>query len=215
MTRSDAQLTLPRPLIFLASFWLMAAWAITIGLRPPVHPGSASYEPRVLMLLVSLVSGIGIAWPLYRFRWPGSGPIVPRTVLDLAVLAAMTQVVLWPTRLVTRWDTLRTALIDASLLAWLVIGGAVIAFGWIRSRTLAAAAAIVIHLFGPALVALRLVPEAAHDAVLNTSPWFMVHAMASAGPAMVTSRELLELSAVLAAGFLAWAVLIRLSRAPA
>ena len=52
---------------------------------------------------------------------------VRQVLLDLVVLLALVQVVIWPLRLVTPWSPGRTAALDATLTVWAVLAGALVA----------------------------------------------------------------------------------------
>lgn len=99
---------LPRGLIFLSSLWLVGSWLVAIGIQPPVQPSSASYTPGVRLLLDCIAAGVTVAWPLLRFSQPACAWPIRRAVLDLIVLAALIQIVVWPMRLVTPWSVART-----------------------------------------------------------------------------------------------------------
>ncbi|MHC5025110.1 MAG: hypothetical protein ACYTGG_14600, partial [Planctomycetota bacterium] len=114
------QVELPRGLIFLSSLWLIGSWGLSIGLRRPVEPSSASYTPGVRMMLLCVAIGIMIAWPLLRLSQRSTPRPLAQTLLDLTVLAALIQVVIWPLRLVTPWSPQRTAAVDATLLGWML-----------------------------------------------------------------------------------------------
>lgn len=144
--------TPPRGLIFLASAWLMVSWGMTIGVRPPVQMHAASYTPAVRLLLLSIMLGCGVAWPLVRLSgslraWP-----IRQTILDLLVLLCLAQVVIWPLRLVTTWPPERSAAIDACLIGWstaiagLVAAGSIPArraVGWLRTAAMIAVVLVV------------------------------------------------------------------------
>ncbi len=126
--------TPPRGLIFLASAWLIAGWVMSMGLRPPIQLHAASYTPSVRTLLLSLMVGIGIAWPLVRLSgalraWP-----IRQTLLDLLVLLCLAQVVVWPLRLVTPWPPSRSAAIDLLLIGWGLAIAAIVAIGSVPAR---------------------------------------------------------------------------------
>ncbi len=119
----------PRGLIFLASAWLVVAWVLSIGWRPPVQAHAASYMPGVRLLLLAVVSGICVAWPLVRLSGPPRAWPIRQALLDLAVLLCLAQVVVWPLRLVTTWTSERSALIDTCLGGWAVATTALVALG--------------------------------------------------------------------------------------
>jgi len=77
---------LPRALIFLASIWLIGSWMLTMGFRTPVHPSSASFTPGVRMMILSVVIGLMIGWPLLRLSQEATRLPIRQTLLDLVVL---------------------------------------------------------------------------------------------------------------------------------
>jgi hypothetical protein len=145
---------MPRGLIFLASLWLIASWLLAIGVRTPVQPSSASYTPGVRVMLLCMTIGLMIGWPLLRLSQQATAFPVRQTLLDLIVLVTLSQVVIWPLRLVTPWAASRTAAIDATITGWLLIAGAVVAaaIGTSRRgpRNVAMLACLAICLLGPA-----------------------------------------------------------------
>lgn len=106
-------------------------------------------------MLVCVTLGLMVAWPLMRLtRPPGVMPL-RRTGLDLLVLAALLQVVVWPLRLVTPWSALRTAALDATIVGWAGLAGAAVAAAASSARAgprcLAAAICVGMCLAGPAV----------------------------------------------------------------
>lgn len=153
-------LILPRGLILVASVWLVASWSVAIGFRPPVEASSASYTPGVRLMLISAAIGLVIGWPMLRLSLDTAPYPIKQTVLDLVVLLALVQVVVWPLRLVTPWSPARTAALDATLVAWTVLAGAMVAsaVGTRRAgpRNIAIIACMCMCLAGPSLAILTL-----------------------------------------------------------
>ncbi len=181
-------LVLPRGLILLASLWLVVSWTVAIGFRTPVEATSASYTPGVRLMLISAAIGLIIAWPLLRLSQTATPFPVRQTILDLIVLVALLQVVIWPLRLVTPWTTARTAALDATLLAWAALAGAFVAsaVGSPRAgpRNLAIAACVGVCLIGPllALASLIVAPSSGlTPRLLNRGPLLEVHALGQGG----------------------------------
>jgi hypothetical protein len=194
MPRPAPPLTLPRGLIFMASLWLIGSWLITIGVRTPIQPVSASYTPAVRMMLLCLVIGLTIGWPLLRLSQGPSPHPVGQTVLDLVVLLALTQVVVWPLRLVTPWPVDRTAAIDATMTSWLLMIGAVVggALATPRAgvRSLAMAVCLAMGLLGPALAWLGPLGGLDTSALAGLSPLTGVYGLASGGGAPITGLSI-------------------------
>jgi hypothetical protein len=148
-------LVLPRGLILLASGWLVASWLLAIGLRAPIEASSASYTPGVRLMLICLAVGLVIGWPLLRMSQPPMPYPVRQILLDLVVLLALVQVVIWPLRLVTPWSPARTAALDGTLTAWTLLAGALVvsAAGSPRAgpRNLAMLGCVGMCIIGPVL----------------------------------------------------------------
>jgi hypothetical protein len=107
---------------------------MSMGLRPPIQLHAASYTPSVRTLLLALMVGIGVGWPLVRLSgalraWP-----IRQTLLDLLVLLCLAQVVVWPLRLVTPWPPARSAAIDLLLIGWALAIAAIVAIGSVPAK---------------------------------------------------------------------------------
>ncbi len=169
---------LPRGFVVLASLWIFGSWVLCIGLQPPANPSLASYSPGVRLMVACLAVGVSAGWPLLRLSGPRERWPVRRVVIDYLTLAAIVHVVLWPLRLTTSWPPSRLAVMDATIFAWAVITGAIIAVAIHtndrRSRTLAMIMCVLITALGlPLLVgaaSLGLAPPPAwlQGPVMNT-----------------------------------------------
>jgi hypothetical protein len=193
MLNASTRLVVPRGLIFLASIWLIASWIIAIGLRAPVQPSSATYTPQVRLMLQCVVIGLMIGWPLLRLSQSKPALPVRQTLLDLIVLMALVQVVLWPLRLVTNWTPLRAAAIDATVCGWLLLAGAFVAAG-LGSRTrgphsLAMLACIALVLLGPAAAWLGVVGGVDAMELIDLSPLMAVRTLGEGGSAQLTPMQ--------------------------
>jgi len=211
MTAPSRQVTLPRGLIFLASIWLIASWILAIGIRHPVHPSSASYEPGVRLMLLCLTTGLMVGWPLLRLSQTVSLHPLRETLLDLAVLLSMVQIVLWPLRLVTTWSVSRTAAIDATLAGWMFLFGATIAsaIGIPRRgpRHLAMLACVAMCLLGPALAVAGMFSGVDAMALIELSPLMAVRSVGDGGAAPVTLDQWRWIALLLVAGAAVWIAL--------
>lgn len=178
-------LVLPRGLIFVASVWLIASWVIAIGIRAPVQPSSASYTPAVVLMLQCVTAGLMIGWPLLRLSQ--TRPVWPmrQTLLDLAVLLGLVQVVIWPLRLVTTWTPLRTAAIDATLAGWTALAGAMIAAAITTDRrgprVLAMIACLAMCLLGPMLAWIGVMTGVDALQMVDLSPFMAVNTLGGGG----------------------------------
>ena len=211
MRESSAQLTLPRGLIFFAAVWLIASWVMTIGLRAPVQPSSASYTPKVRLMMLCVAIGAMIGWPLLRLSQRKPAMPVRQTLLDLLVIVALIQVVIWPLRLVTTWSAMRTAAIEAALLGWLLLAGAVVAAAIIADkrgpRNLAMIASVAMCLLGPFLAWIGVMSGLHAMQLVSLSPLMAVRTLGEGtGPNPTASQwSLIALLGI--ADVLAWCAL--------
>lgn len=119
-------MSMPRGLVLLASLWIFASWALSVGLRPPANPSLASYAPGIRVMVACLAVGLCAGWPLLRLSGPRARWPMASVALDLVAVATLVQVVLWPMRLATAWTPSRLALIDALVFGWTAVAGAVL-----------------------------------------------------------------------------------------
>ncbi len=198
----------------MACVWLIGSWLLSIGVKPPIEPSSASYTPGVRLMLVCIGIGLMIGWPMLRLSQSVAARPIVQTVLDLTVLVSLIQVVIWPLRLVTPWTVARTAALDATLVGWTVLSGAVIAsaLGSHRRgvRNLAITACLAICLLGPVLAVIgAITPPVAGWAgpLMNIGPLVGVYRLAQGGPAPVTGTQWVMIVMPAAAAGLAWTAL--------
>jgi hypothetical protein len=189
-------LVLPRGLILLAAVWVVTSWILSIGLRAPVVVSSESYTPGVRLMLISLAVGLMIGWPMLRMSQSPMPFPVRQVLLDLIVLLALVQVMIWPLRLVTPWSPARTAALDATLTAWALLAGACVASaaGSPRAgpRNLAMLGCVGICVIGPVL-ALACVGdptlESLGQRLARIGPLLEVHALSKGGGSPPTGEQ--------------------------
>ncbi|HMN96047.1 MAG TPA: hypothetical protein PKC43_06965 [Phycisphaerales bacterium] len=205
--------TLPRGLIFLASFWLVGAWQLSMGGISPIQPSSTVYAPGVRMMLQALALGALVGWPLLRLSQPPCSWSLRRAAIDLAALSALAQLVLWPLRLVTPWSVERLLAVDLLLAASATTVGAVVATASRpgSNRTAGMACVLALLLAGP--LAATALPAGAgpgaeegalRSALLASSPFVALHAFAEPGAGPLSSAERTALAAPIAAAIGAW-----------
>ncbi len=214
----EPPLVLPRGLIFLASIWLVVSWAVAIGFRTPVDASSASYTPGVRLMLITAAIGLIIGWPLLRVSQSRAEYPMTQTLLDLIVLLALVQVVIWPLRLVTPWSPARTAALDATLVVWTILAGALVASATGSDRTgprnIAIIACVTMCLVGPvlAMIGIRgnamtgLTPQ-----LLQAGPLLEVYTLSHGGRTAPGGAQWMWISMVALAGAAAWAGLITIT----
>ena len=195
----------------LASVWMVISWIVAIGFHAPVEASAASYTPGVRLMLMCSAIGLIIGWPLLRLsRQPTRLPM-RHTILDLLVLLALVQVVVWPLRLVTPWSPARTAALDATLAAWTVLAGALVAatIGSARAgpRNLAMLGCVAMCVGGPILAWMTLAFPALGEpagALLRFGPLLEVHHLTQGGGAPPTIEQWRWIVLVALAGIAAW-----------
>jgi hypothetical protein len=209
--RSSPPILLPRSLIFLAAIWLIGSWLLAIGLMPPVHPSSSSFEHGLRMMLLCLGTGLMIAWPLLRLSQTPTLAPLRQTILDLLVIGSMLQVIIWPLRLVTTWSVARTAAVDATLVGWLLLAGAVVAaaIGSARAgpRNLAMLACLCMCLLGPALASLGVIGSRLSLTLVKLSPIMAIRTLGDGRGAPVTSEQWQWISLLFVAAACTWVAL--------
>jgi hypothetical protein len=205
-------IVLPRALIFLASIWLIGSWLLAIGLMPPVHPSSSSYEHGMRMMMLCVTTGLMIGWPLLRLSQVSTPAPIRQTVLDLLVMISMVQVILWPLRLVTTWSISRTGAIDATLVGWLLLAGATVAatIGSDRAgpRNLAMFACLAMCLLGPALAYVGVLSGWLSYSLINLSPLMAVRVLGDGGGAPVAAEQWRWITLLYVAAAAAWTSLL-------
>ncbi len=208
ISRPPQTLLLPRGLILLASLWLIVSWKIAIGVQAPVEVSSASYTPGVRLMLMCVVIGLLIAWPLLRLSQPATAFPIRQTLLDLVVLLALVQVVIWPLRLITPWSAVRTAAIAASLIGWTTLAGAVVAsaVGSPRAgpRNLAILACLTMCLAGPTIAWLRLVIGLGPGRLVSFGPPLEIYDLTGGGGAPPAGERWLWLVVLGLASLASW-----------
>ena len=201
--KTEQPIELPRGLVFGASIWLAASWLISIGVRPPLQPTSATYTPAVRMMVVSMMIGTLVAWPLARLsNDPPRRPLLA-PFLDLVSIAALGQIVVWPLRLVTTWPVERTSLVSFELLASAVLAGGLLALVGVerRGRSLAMAGLLALVVLPP-IAAIALDTES----LGAWSPLARMWIVAGGGPSPIETPAWIHPSIVAGAGGLLWVV---------
>jgi len=158
-------------------------------------------------MCLSLVVGICLAWPLVRLSGPGRAWPIRQALLDLAVLLALAQVVVWPLRLVTPWVPVRSAAIDLCLTGWAVAATALVVIGTIPvergagTRRIAAMLGILVFVaavpaaslfFGGTLPFSPQDPSALSNSWWNIASWSplsAVHALSAPNPKPPSEAE--------------------------
>jgi len=212
MKHTRPPITLPRSLIFLASLWLLGSWLLSFGLRSPVHPSSASYEPGVQQLLLCVTIGAMVGWPLLRMSQSRTAYPIRQTLLDLFVILALVQVVVWLLRLVTTWSPWRTLAIDATLVGWIVLAAAIIASTSSTDRTgprtVGMLACVAMCLLGPALAAIGLMQSHYSMTLIELSPLLAVRSLGAGGGALVRADQWQLIQLLWVAAVLGWIALL-------
>jgi hypothetical protein len=212
MAPAQRPIILPRVLIFLTSIWLIGSWIIAIGFKTPVQPSPSSYEPGVRRMMLCVTIGLMIAWPLLRLSQEATRFPIWQTILDLLVLVSMVQLVVWPLRLVTTWSIERTAAIDAVILGWLLLAGAVVAASTgARSagpRILGMLACTGMCLLGPIAAVVGVMSGAQSLSLVEMSPLMAVQSLGLGGGGPVRDQQWMLIILLHAAALIVWTTLI-------
>ena len=163
-------------------------------------------------MLLCIVVGLMICWPLLRLsRQTQHHPII-HTLLDLSVLISLVQIILWPLRLITPWSSLRTASIDATICGWLLITGAIVASvaGSERRgpRNLAMFACVCLCLLGPALASIGIKYGFNDIELIGLSPLMAVHTLTDGGGSQPTALQWQWIGLLGIAALAVWSMLI-------
>lgn len=195
---------LPRGLVFGASLWIAVSWLIAIGVRPPLQPTSTSYTPAARMMLVSMTLGVLVAWPLARLSSRSPARPIATAALDTVSLVALSQIVIWPLRLVTSWTVPRLGLLASDLLAvTILVGGLLAIVGWGQRGRSLAMIGLIAWIIAPPLIGLGLTDP---SVVAETSPIVRAWTTAGGGPAAVPPSSWVQTGIVGLVGLCTWAV---------
>lgn len=202
---------LPRGLIFISAFWLIGTWFISMGWRTPVQISSASYTPSFRLMLLCLVIGLMIGWPMLRLSQRKQPLPLLQTLLDLSVLISLVQVIIWPLRMITPWTVLRTAAIDATICGWILLAGAIVAsaIGTSRAgpRNLAMLACVSLCLLGPGLATIGIDMGFNDIQLIDLSPLMAVRSLTEGGSSQPTSEQWQWIALLGFAGLAVWVIL--------
>jgi hypothetical protein len=211
MPEEPHPIILPRGLIFISAFWLLGSWVIAMGWRTPVQISSASYTPNFRLMLLCIVIGLMIGWPMLRLSQRSQGLPMLHTLLDLSVLISLVQVILWPLRLITPWTASRAAAIDATICGWILLAGAVVAsaIGTAKAgpRNLAMLVCVGLCLLGPALATIGFQTGFNDIELIELSPLIAVRTLTEGGSSQPTPQQWQWIVLLGVAGGLAWSVL--------
>lgn len=136
--------------------WLLGTWCVTLLRVSPV--------PGVRLMILSSLVGVMLVWPAFRLsqgrEGPGGRGIASTAVvmIDWWCLMLIFQAVIWPLRVVAAWSYAQAFWLDAAVLAWSLLVGAIVAagrlFGSGLARSLAMAACVLLLVGEPLLMAL-------------------------------------------------------------
>lgn len=202
---------MPGGLVVLAAFWMIAAWLVALGPGTPVHPSAATYEPGVRLMLVCIGLGVFIAWPLLRLSQHGPTFPARQTLLDVAVLVGMVQLVVWLPRVLTVWSISRTAALALFLIGWILVTSAVVAAAISTNhrsvRNLAMLVCIAICLGGPVVAWLAAMEPMGTAAIVHAGPLRGVQLLSEGGSTRASHEQWTAVLVVLGAGVAAWLAL--------
>ena len=103
--------------------WLLISWVTNLGAGSP--------EPAARGMMQSVMVGLGLVWPAWRLSQGYNPRGGWQIATDLLLLLLLTQVVLWPLRLLIEWTMAQILMIDAVLTVW---GAAAAVCAWVGQR---------------------------------------------------------------------------------
>lgn len=201
-------LVMPGGLVALGAFWMIGAWLVALGPRTPVQPSAATFEPGVRLMLVCVGVGLFIAWPMMRLSQ--SSPTYParQTMLDVAVLAAMMQLVIWLPRVLTVWSISRTGALALLFIGWMLIISAVVASAISTNRAgarnMAMVACLALCFTGPLASWVAGLSTEGATAVVQAGPLLGVQVLTEGGSTKPLAAQWYGVLVVAAAGIAAW-----------
>ncbi len=163
--------------------WLLFNWVLA-------RPHEAT-PPAVRWMLLSIVLGMLLLWPAWQLSLSHISPRPLRPVREhLQVLAHMLgllmvlQVVLWPLRFTAGWPVEQTLWLSGALCGWLLVVGAVTAWGYQRTtqagRMVAMLMVVLLVVGEPLLRAMLVLPRTGSGLIAGVplaGPLRMVQAM--------------------------------------
>jgi len=156
---------------------------MAFGWRWGMAPVIATYMTASKRMMLSVMLGITIIWPLYRLVMrPAHTPrLLP--LQDWLAIFATLQVLLWPMRVPTQWSAVEVLLIDFTIFGWGLLYAALIAMGTRgvgrRNRTVMMIVCLIIAAAGPFVAMVSGTFESAsRSAWLHWSPvtslWMLI-----------------------------------------
>lgn len=209
---------LPRALLLWWSGWLLCSWALCFGVHGWIMPSSVTFSTASQRLLFSIMLGITLVWPVYRFV--GRPARTPRllALVDWATIFVTTQVALWPLRVPAQWSLERVGLIDASIWSWGLVISAIVALGTSASRHIwrvaAMSACLALCVAAPLLALFNGAssPAVGADSLLEWSPLTAVWRYSGIGQLHTLGDEWTRIAIVATVGIIAWIGVMLLPR---
>lgn len=207
----------PRIFALLWCTYLMVSALLTIfSVRYLGIPDSDEYRGACIMMCVLGGVGAAILWPALRLCQQRPRHVVRSVLVDALIVAAPLQGVIWPMPMLTDWRWSVAMGIGAAIGLWTLITGALIAWGYLSGKRLAAMSiALGLAMLAPAgLLATRGLPPVSDHApawaVLSplTAPWALAWSTPGWSPAMSGA----EWRAIVGLGVVGGAALVALQR---
>ena len=203
-------LVMPGGLVMLGAFWMIGSWLVALGPRTPVQPSAATFEPGVRLMLICVGVGLFIAWPLMRLSQQRPAYPARQTLLDVAVLLSMVQLVIWLPRVLTVWSISRTGALAVLLIGWVRIISSLEAVALstqrIGPRNLAMLACLAICLAGPFFAWMGGLSSDGATAVVQAGPLLGIQVLTEGGSTRPAAAPWQGVLIVGAAGLAAWIV---------
>ncbi len=158
------------------SVWLLLSWAVNLAIDPPLMSGvifgdhvaefGQRVTPAVRGMLMSMIVGMGLIWPVVRLSQSSIGGL--GVLYDWMGLMLVSQIVIWPMRIMLGWSLGRTLVIDLQLAVWTAAAGVMI---WLGTRPGANGLTRGIAMLWCTLLLLGGLPMAAWTGSLDYAYW--------------------------------------------
>jgi len=205
----------PRPFALLwAMYLLISAGATIFAVRPITVPTQWQFIYACRAMVVMIMIGITVLWPLVRLSQRAPDRRVFSMVIDALIVLVPASVVLAPMTMLTRWPYEIVVGLGASVWAWGLLVAALVLLGTrAQAHTMRALVMVVclgLGLAGPTLIVLLPMPAGA----LWLSPYTAVFQITASPPGLtphMTSDEWLRVLGPIAAAVVVLALDVMLS----
>lgn len=191
--------------------YLLSGAALTVlRVRSLTAPSAEQFAEAARGMMLMVLVGVSILWPMVRLSQEAPRKINRSLAVDLCVMLAPAQAVIWPVPVLTHWPFSVAGGLALAAASWSVLSAGVLsaAFRWSGAlpRWGWMIVAIAPSLAGPVLLVLggRLGENGVVSCISPlTAPWALTHSPSGLAPVMQT-WEWAAAAAAGAAGVVVW-----------